>query len=305
MSVRILVAVLCSLMLYCERFADRAGNSSESEFAVHRQVQEGLHFTSSILGREVNYAIYLPADYAGSTRRYPVVYLLHGFTDNESAWIQFGEANLTADRAIAAREIPPLIIVMPDAGVTWYINDYQNKNRYEDMLVQEFISFIDTTYRTRAKKEFRGIAGLSMGGWGALMLSMRHPDLFAACSAFSSAVWMDEEIIGMPEQRYEELLGELFGHKLKDKDRLNAHFRQYHPLDLAKTLPVESLKAVRYYIDCGDDDFLANGNALLHMTLKERNVPHEFRVRDGSHDWTYWRTGLIEGLKFIGASFHR
>jgi len=302
MKSKMVLVVLCSLAIYCECLADRNG---ESDLPPQGQVQEGLHFASAILGREVNYAIYLPPDYESSSWRYPVVYLLHGFTDNESAWIQFGEANLAADRAIADREIPPMIIVMPDAGVTWYINDYQNKNRYEDMLVQEFIPFIDATYRTRAKKEFRGVAGLSMGGWGSLMLSMRHPDLFAACSAFSSAVWKDEEITGMPENRYEELFAELFGHKLKNKNRLNAHFRQYHPIDLAKAQPVESLKSVRYYIDCGDDDFLANGNAILHMTLRERNVPHEFRVRDGAHNWTYWRTGLVEGLKFIGASFHR
>ena len=84
-----------------------------------------------------------------------------------------------------------MIIVMLDAGVSWYINDYQNKVRYEDMFIQELIPYIDKTYRTRPKKEFRGVAGLSMGGWSALVYSMRHPDMFAACAAFSSAVWTD------------------------------------------------------------------------------------------------------------------
>ncbi|RPJ85976.1 MAG: esterase family protein, partial [Acidobacteria bacterium] len=84
------------------------------------KVLEGLSIDSKILGREVEYAVYLPPDYDTSTRRYPVVYLLHGFTDDETGWIQFGEVYLAADRAIAAREIPPMIIVMPDGGVTWY-----------------------------------------------------------------------------------------------------------------------------------------------------------------------------------------
>src|SRR5512138_2772371 len=123
------------------------------------QVLEGLKGPSAVLGRDVAYAVYVPADYAASTRRYPVVYLLHGYTDDESGWVQFGEVSLAADRAIAAREIPPMIIVMPDGGVTWYINDYAGKVRFEDMFVQEFIPFIDTTYRTRPTKEYRGISG--------------------------------------------------------------------------------------------------------------------------------------------------
>ncbi|HUU37295.1 MAG TPA: alpha/beta hydrolase family protein [Candidatus Desulfaltia sp.] len=269
------------------------------------QVLEGLRFSSAVLGREVRYDVYLPPDYQLSTRRYPVVYLLHGFTDDESAWIQFGEVNLAADRAIAQREIPPLIIVMPDGGVTWYINDLQGKVRYEDMFIQEFIPYIDQTYRTRPAKEFRGIAGLSMGGWGALMFSMRHPGDFAACAAFSAAVWPDEEIISIQQPMYDRFFSEIFGAKPAGKNRLNPHFRQYNPLDLAKTLPLETLKKVRFYIDCGDDDFLIQGNAALHVTLKARKIPDEFRVRAGGHSWVYWRTGVVEGLKFIGRSFQR
>jgi enterochelin esterase-like enzyme len=269
------------------------------------QVLEGLHFTSSILGRDVNYAVYLPPDYAVSTRRYPVVYLLHGYTDNESGWIQFGEVNAAADRAIADREIPPMIIVMPDGGVTWYINDHQNKVRFEDMFVQEFIPHIDASYRTRPEREFRGVAGLSMGGWGTLVSAMRHPDLFAACAAFSAAVWPDDEILSMKQDIWDKVVGPVLGPGLTGKERLTPHFRKYSPLELARTLPEESLKKVRYYIDCGDEDFLIKGNCALHILLNDRKIPHEFRVRDGAHTWSYWRTGIIDGLKFIGQSFHR
>jgi enterochelin esterase-like enzyme len=269
------------------------------------QVLEGLHYSSAILGRDVNYAVYLPPDYAVSTRRYPVVYLLHGYTDDESAWIQFGEVNMAVDRAIAGREIPPLVIVMPDGGVTFYINDHQNKVRYEDMFIQEFIPHIDMAYRTRPGKEFRGVSGLSMGGWGSLLMAMRHPDLFAACAAFSSAIWTDEDYMGLEDKMYERILGPLFGSGLVGKDRLTPHYRAYNPLDLARTTAVESLKKVRYYIDCGDDDFLFKGNAALHIILTERKIPHEFRARDGAHNWSYWRTGIVDGLKFIGQSFHR
>lgn len=270
------------------------------------QVLEGLKCPSTILGRDVAYAVYLPPDYATSTRRYPVVYLLHGYTDDESGWIQFGEVDLAADRAIAAREIPPMIIVMPDGGVTFYINDAAGQIRYEDMFVQELIPFIDKTYRTRADREFRGVAGLSMGGWGTLVYTLRHPDLFAAGAAFSAAVWSDEDITGMKQESWDRLLGPLFGAKgVSGKNRLTPHFREVSPLDLARARPADELKKVRYYIDCGDDDFLIKGNCALHLLLADRQIPHEFRVRDGSHTWTYWRTGIVDGLKFIGESFHR
>jgi S-formylglutathione hydrolase FrmB len=269
------------------------------------KVMEGVSIESDLLGREVDFAIYLPPDYERSSRRYPVVYLLHGFTDDESAWIQFGEVHYSADSGILRGDLPAMIIVMPDGGVTWYINDYQNREPYERMFVEEFIPHIDKTFRTRSKKEFRGVAGLSMGGYGSLMLAMRNPDLFAACAAFSSGVITDEELVQMEDDDYQRLFSGLFGADLSAEERLNRHWREYNPLDLAENLSEESLRKVRWYIDCGDDDFLSAGNSALHLTLKQREIPHQYRVRDGAHNWTYWRTWIKEGLKFIGEGFHR
>jgi enterochelin esterase-like enzyme len=270
------------------------------------QTIEGLKIPSAVLGRDVAYAVHLPPDYAASGRRYPVVYLLHGYTDDESGWIQFGEIGGAADRAIAAGELPPMIIVMPDGGVAWYVNDAAGKVRWEDMFVQELIPHIDATYRTRASREFRGVAGLSMGGWGTLVHLFRHPDLFAAGAAFSAAVWTEESIAGQKQENWDKLFGPLFGATgRKGPDRLTPHFRKHSPLELAKTLPEDTLKTVRLYIDCGDDDFLIGGNCALHLALTDRKIPHEFRVRDGGHTWSYWRTGIVDGLKFIGRSFHR
>ena len=269
------------------------------------KVLEGLKFDSKILAKTVNYVVYLPPDYEASARNYPVVFLLHGFTDQEWAWIQFGEVNLAADRAIVSRTIPPMIIVMPDGGVTWYMNDYSGKVQWEDMFIQEFIPHIDSEYRTRSQKEFRGIAGLSMGGFGALLQAMKHPDQFAACVAFSSGVRTDVEIMERPNDDYDWVYGNIFGKKLRGDARLSEHYRANNPLDLAKTLPEKDLKSVQFFIDCGDDDFLIRGNCMLHLTLKDRGIPHEFIVRDGVHNWEYWRTGITNGLKFIGQSFHR
>lgn len=270
----------------------------------HKRVLESQSFKSKILNEEVRYTIYLPPDYYTNMRRYPVVYLLHGYTDDETAWIQFGEANITADQAIVNRQIPPMIIVMPDAKLTWYINDYEMKYPYEDMFIKELIPYIDATYRTRPKKEYRGISGLSMGGYGSLMYSMRYPDLFVACAAFSAAVHTDGEMI-KNDDWYNTKLAGLIGKNLKGHDRLTDHWRDHNPLDMVKNKSVDELQKVRYYIDCGDDDFLFRGNAALHVIMREREIPHEFRIRDGEHSWIYWRTGLLEGLKFIGGNFNR
>ncbi len=269
------------------------------------QVLEGLKLSSQILGQEVRYTIYLPPDYGTSSRRYPVVYLLHGYTDNDTAWVQFGQVNLIVDRAVAAGELPPMIVVMPDGGVSWYINDYQGKVRYEDMFFKELIPYIDSNYRTRAAREFRAVAGLSMGGWGTLIYALRHPEMFSAAAAFSPAVWTDEEIMATDDKTYEQMFARLYGTGLKGKDRLTAHFQSYNPLQLVKTLPVDKIKTVRFYLDCGDDDFLYKGNATLHLAMRDRKIPHEARMRDGAHDWPYWRTGILDGLKFISQSFIR
>jgi len=269
------------------------------------RVHEGLTFDSKLLNVPVSYTIYLPSDYPSSNRRYPVVYLLHGFTDDDTGWLQFGEAHLIADEAIAQREIPPMIIVMPDGGVTWYINDHQDDHRWQDMFTEEFVPFIDSTYRTRTKKEYRGIAGLSMGGYGALHISLRNPDLFTACAAFSAGIHTEDEVIGMTAARYAELYDQIFDTSLRGEARITDHWRSYDPISLMKNLPVETIKKVRWYIDCGDDDFLYKGNSTLHIVMRDLDIPHEYRVRDGAHEWSYWRSGLTEALKFIGIDFHR
>lgn len=300
MKVHRIILVLSSIVL-----SSSALIAEETGYFQSGIVMEDLVFDSKILDWDVKYSIYLPPDYYSSARRYPVVYLLHGATDDETAWVQFGEVNLTADRAIASREIPPMIIVMPDAKLTWFINDYQGKTRYEDMLIAEFIPYIDKIYRTRTKKEFRGISGLSMGGYGALITAMRHPDLFTACAAFSSGTWTDEEIVTMENKRYEKYYAKLYGHNLTGNERLSEHYIKHSPLHQAGTLPEETLKSVRWYLDCGDDDFLYRGNSALHVLLRNRNIPHEYRVRDGGHSWIYWRTGIKNGLKFIAEDFNR
>ncbi|GAB1452004.1 alpha/beta hydrolase-fold protein [Draconibacterium sp.] len=265
------------------------------------KVFESLKFESKKVGYPVEYSIYLPADYETSNRSYPVLYLLHGYSDDETGWIQFGEANSIADKGIANGDFSSCIIVMPDGKVSWYVNSFDGKDPWEDMFIQEFIPSIEKQYRIRSQKEFRAIAGLSMGGYGALELSMRNPDLFSSCVAMSSGTFTDEEILS--NSNYDGYFKNIYGPK--SEGEVSKHWKAYSPLHLLDTADKEKLKSIRFYIDCGDDDFLYKGNSALHVKMRDLGIPHEYRVRQGGHEWSYWRTGLYDGLKFISEKFHR
>lgn len=268
-------------------------------------IRESLPIESSALGKTVEYNIYLPAGYETSNRSYPVLYLLHGYTDDEIGWTQFGEVQQITDLASASLAVTDMIIVMPDAGVSWYINSHDGDVNYEDFFTQELIPHVDETYRTRATKEFRAVAGLSMGGYGTLIMATKHSDLFTAAAPLSAAVFLDEEITEMPQENWDNALGTPFGEGLEGEDRLTDHYRENSIIDIMANEDPEILNTVDYYIDCGDDDFLIRGNMELYSTMLQNEINAEFRVRDGAHTWNYWRTALPEVLEFVSARFHR
>ena len=259
-------------------------------------VFESLSFESNKLGRKVSYSIYLPSDYNTSKRNYPVLYLLHGYTDNETNWIQMGQMKTIADRAIANEEAVPMIIVMPDAWDTWYINQYDGKVPYEDMFFEELIPYMEKTYRIRSDKESRAIAGLSMGGYGSFLYSLHHPDMFCACAPLSAAVFDDTVMEARKARSHKDLFNRLFGPG-------DEHWKQNNVLKILSDWDQNDLPKIRYYIDCGDDDGLLDGNMQVHQIMRQKGIRHEFRVRDGGHSWTYWRTALPEVLKFVSQTF--
>lgn len=269
-------------------------------FMGHSQsmVFESLTFQSGKLGKEVSYSIYLPSDYKTSERKYPVLYLLHGYTDDETKWIQTGEVKEIADRSIHSGEAAQMIIVMPGAWDTWYVNQYDGKAAYEDMFFEELIPYIEKTYRGRTEKEFRAIAGLSMGGYGSLLYSLHHPEFFAACAPLSAAVFDDRVMEGRKTGANKDLFGRLFGPGME-------HWHKNSVLKILSELDKDQLPKVRYYLDCGDEDALLEGNFQAHKIMQEKGLKHEFRVRDGGHSWMYWRTALPEVLKFVSQSFRR
>ena len=157
-------------------------------FAQSGKVMDDLSLNSTILKGERKFAVYLPPDYDCSSRSYPVLYLLHGHTDNHTGWIQFGEVKHIADQAIKDGSATPMVIVMPDAdqGQACYVNDLSGKWNYEDYFFEEFMPHVEERFRIKKNKRYRAIAGLSMGGGGSFIYALHRPDLFSSAAPLSA-----------------------------------------------------------------------------------------------------------------------
>ena len=265
------------------------------------KVFDDLGMPGKILGGERKYAVYLPPCYETSARSYPVLYLLHGAGDDQSGWIQFGEVLHIADKAIKEGTATPMIIIMPDAntGQRGYFNDITGKWRYEDFFFQELMPYVEGKYRIRSEKRYRAISGLSMGGGGTFMYALRHPDLFSSAAPLSAYVGP----LSLEDARERFSFA---GDTSEVSDQvLKEYYENHNALSLINNLPDDKKRAVRWYIDCGDDDFLYEGNSLVHIAMKKNNIPHEFRIRDGGHTWTYWRESLPKVLEFVSQAFHQ
>ena len=267
------------------------------------KILENREIMSSVLGKTVTYSVYLPEDYETSERNYPVVYLLHGIRLNSASWVQEGEIKRYVDGAIEDGTIPPMILIMPDAESTYYINSSDGKVMYEDFFIKELIPGVEKSFRIRSEKKYRGIAGFSMGGYGTFYLSLKYPELFSSAATLGAAIRNDSAFLKLIDEVYERNFVMAFGHISKGATRLTPFYRAHSILDIVKSKQASDLSRVRYWIDCGDDDPLSEGNSLLHAMLLEKKVPHEFRIRDGAHNWIYWRSGIIDALKYIGDSF--
>jgi putative tributyrin esterase len=267
---RFLIAILL-LLSTCTFAADQA---------VFAKNITTVAFQSESLGQSRTVSILLPGDYETSTRRYPVLYLLHGYGDDHTTWAV--RTNLT-QYATTHR----LIVVMPDGSKSFYVNSAADpKARFEDFIVKDLISYVDAHYRTIPLRRARAIAGLSMGGYGAAFLGLKHRDRFAALASFSGAVGIAHQtpgtdpnstIKGRVRSDIEALLGPPGSTARRERD----------PFALIEKIPASELPSI--YIACGGQDFLLAQNRAFVDFLAQKKIPYEYReVSPRIHEWDFW-----------------
>jgi putative tributyrin esterase len=272
-----------------------AGSLLWSPAALAAGRAECVSLPSTILARTVPYCVLLPPSYdAEKTRRYPILYLLHGLGDNEQMLVHSGGMNLVED-LWEQHQLGEFLIVTPAGGASFYINSRDGKRRYEDFFLQEFVPGVEKRYRAQAGRGTRGIAGISMGGYGALHIAFRHPQLFASVGAHSAALIEKMPNISAQNSRQIgrlQVLGDAFGSPFDP-----AFWNQNDPQAIARTANLAELKI---YFDCGSEDdygFDAGAEALDKL-LTSRHIPHEFHLYPGGHNWSYFAEHLPALLTF-------
>lgn len=245
-------------------------------------------FDSTALGRKWSYVVYLPSGYDGSELRYPVLYLLHGSGQKAYDWIGSGRLQQTADRMIANGEMPAAIIVMPEAGTTWFVD---RKENMETAVIRELLPRIERQFRTIELREGRLVAGLSMGGYGAMRFALKYPDLFAAAGLLSPAIYVPE-----PPQDSSARRVDVFGSPQFDADIWKSlNYPALWDAYLARGIPVPM------YINSGDDDqfFIETTAVEFYALLRRNKQPAELRIVDGPHAWSVWESTLGDALRYI------
>ncbi len=254
---------------------------------------------SQILQHDIRYCAILPPSYdSAKSRRYPVLYFLHGLGGNEQFLVTSGGWNLVED-LWQQQKIGEFLIITPDAGTSFYINSRDGRVRYEDFFIREFIPFIDRTYRVTPERHARGIGGISMGGYGALHIAFRHPELFVSVSANSAALINKLPDVKFANPQQSALLRVLHAFGTPPD---SVFWYRNDPLVLARTANLAGLKI---YFDCGaEDDYgFERGAQLLDSILTARKVPHEFHLYPGGHNWQYFAARLPAVLEFHSNAF--
>jgi S-formylglutathione hydrolase FrmB len=260
-------------------------------------------FSSKVLGRDLRYGIYLPMSYQSSpAKKYPVLYFLHGLFEDEMRWSARGQTDQVMDRMIAEGKIGEFIVAIPFGGSSFYTNTRDGSERWEDVIVTEFVPMIESTYRVTASKSSRGISGTSMGGYGALKIAMKHPDMFGSASAHSAVLLQDlsaAKVSGGRLARFQALFDRIYG--------INTdltYWESNNPMTLAKD--TKKLNGLKLYFDCGtEDDFgFEVGTRQLDELLTKAGYPHESHLYPGNHGWDYARQHTGESLLFHWKAFN-
>ena len=243
--------------------------------------------TSKAMQKNIRAVVIKPSTYEKSTQRFPVVYLLHGYSGNFSNWI------IKVPQLTRFAEDNQVLIVCSDGDTaSWYFDSPVNqKMKYETYIGKEVPAFIDGRYKTIPHREARAITGLSMGGHGAMFIGYRNAQTFGGIGSMSGAVNLE----GLKKSR-------LIYNILGDTTSNGKYYEDFNVLNIVKKYPADSVAII---IDCGVDDFLFEANQKLHEELLKLKTPHDYIERPGKHDWPYWANAVEYQLVFFRNYFDK
>jgi len=234
------------------------------------QIEDFRDNRSPTAGENLRYRVYVPPCYFEAQRRYPVVYLLHGSSYREQQWEDIGAID-ALEQAMRLGTLGPMLLVMPYFGNIGNVNAFPPEASYETVLLDELIPAVDRDFCTIRNREHRAIGGISRGGFWAMSVAMRHPDMFSAAGGHSAAF-----------------------------DATNAPPAN-NPLDLARNAPLLDDVSLRIYVDNGADDFAGLALQTFSNRLTDREIPHTYSIfPTGGHDEDYWSSHVGEYLAFYG-----
>ena len=295
MKRRVAIALATTLLVTLHVAAQRGG-FGQRDVAPEGSRVEYKTFQSKLLNREIRYGLYLPVSYASSTKKYPVLYFLHGLNENEMRWSTRGLTDVKLDKMVADGKIGEFIVAVPFGATSFYTNTRAGNAPWEDMIIKEFLPMIESTYRVNATRATRGISGISMGGYGALKIAMKHPDLFGSVSSHSAVLLAhldDAQVRGGRLAMFNAMFDQIYG---INQDL--TYWNQNNPMTLAED--TKKLNGLKIYFDCGtEDDYgFQVGTKALDDMLTKAGFPHEAHLYPGRHGWDYAMQHTDASLQF-------
>jgi S-formylglutathione hydrolase FrmB len=245
-----------------------------------------VNIYSNAMHKQIKAVVIKPDSYKSKNKKFPVLYLLHGYSGNYSNWITKVPELKTYSNTYQ------MLIVCPDGDYdSWYFDSpIDSSSRYETYISKEVVSYIDSHYHSIADVAHRAITGLSMGGHGALFLAFRHTDIFGAAGSLSGGVDLNES-----KGKYN------VAKKIGDTINYANNWQKFSVLNLIENYKNTALKII---FDCGNKDIFIKGNRRLHQKMLLLNIPHDFIERPGEHNWNYWKNSIPFQLLFFQRFFN-
>lgn len=274
-------------------------DNPQEEIPTFKRFINLVKYPTTHVGMTASFAILLPQSYETDTeKKYPVVYMLHGYGDSGRDWGDW----VDCIKSLEDGGLQEMIYVFPNCGNSYYSNYYMDSSRsYMDLFTMDLVPYIDDNYRTIADREHRAVMGYSMGGFGAMVLPLKNPDMFSISIPLSMSFRTDEQYMAESQSGWDNQWGKIFGGEGKSGEaRLTDYYKEHCPFYQFVPENLATLSRVKWFFHCGDNEeqlLIANDN--LHVQMRDYGFEHEFRIGEGGHSGSYWRPAARETLPWV------